>query len=204
MVETAVALLSTDESNTAQFGGVTWTDQTEERLAGERYPENVNFAPAQLQVAAGTVPREEGAHQHTGPVPTAMSSDDALVFRTIGPVPKARRQPLFHALQEWEGEVLETAEDYFISRLTDLTAGITATAGAYEEAEIPFSEISQNDLLKLRVGSIFRWVIGYERSASGTKKRVSQIVFRDLPVMTEQDVTMGEEWAQRILKGIQD
>ena len=204
MVETAVALPSTDESYAAQFGGVTWTDQTEDRLAEERYPENVNFAPAQLQVAVGTIPREEGAHQHTGPVPTAMPSGDALVFRTIGPVPKARRQPLFHALQEWEGEVLETEEDYFISRLSDLTAGVTATAGTYEEAEIPFSEISQSDLLKLRVGSIFRWVIGYERSASGTKKRVSQIVFRDLPVMTEKDISLGEEWAQRILQGIQD
>ena len=204
MVETAVALPSTNESYAAQSKGVTWTDQAEEHLAEERYPENVNFAPAQLQVAGGTVPREEGVRQHTGPIPTVVSSDDAVVFRTVGPVPKPRRRPQFDALQEWEGEVLEKQGDHFIARLIDLTAGMTSTPGAYEEAEIPYSEIAGRDLQKLRAGSIFRWVIGYERSAAGTKKRVSQIVFRDLPAVTEQDISQGEEWARKILRGIQD
>ena len=45
-------------------------------------------------------------------------------------------------------------------------------------------------------GKHFRWVIGYERSPAGTKKRVSQIVFRDLPVVTRSDLAHSEAWAQ--------
>ena len=50
--------------------------------------------------------------------------------------------------------------------------------------------------------SIFRWVIGYERSASGTKKRVSQIVFRDLPRLTRADVREGREWARETMQSL--
>ncbi len=101
----------------------------------------------------------------------------------------------FHALQEWEGYVIEIGEDDFTVRLLDLTAGALHEE---EEAVIPLSEISEDDLKRLRLGSVFRWVIGYERSASGTKRRVSQIVFRDLPAMTKQDISEGEEWAKKV------
>ena len=50
----------------------------------------------------------------------------------------------------------------------------------------------------MAVGSIFRWVIGYERTPEGTRKRVSQIVFRDLPRMTESDLRAGREWARKV------
>ena len=104
-------------------------------------------------------------------------------------------QTSFHLLQEWEGYVIEIGEDDLTVRLLDLTAG---SSHEEEEAVIPLSEISEDDLKRLRLGSIFRWVIGYERSASGTKRRVSQLVFRDLPVMTKQDIAEGEEWARRV------
>ena len=104
-------------------------------------------------------------------------------------------QTSFHLLQEWEGYVIEIGEDDLTVRLLDLTAG---SSHEEEEAVIPLSEISEDDLKRLRLGSIFRWVIGYERSVSGTKRRVSQIVFRDLPVVTKQDIAEGEEWARRV------
>lgn len=104
-------------------------------------------------------------------------------------------QVSFHLLQEWEGYVIEIGEGDLTVRLLDLTAG---SSHEEEEAVIPLAEISENDLKRLRLGSIFRWVIGYERSASGTKRRVSQLVFRDLPVMTKQDIAEGEEWARRV------
>ena len=81
---------------------------------------------------------------------------------------------MFQVLQEWEGYVIEIGEDDFTVRLLDLTAG---SSHEEEEAVIPLSEISEDDFKHLRLGSIFRWVIGYERSTSGTKQRVSQIVF---------------------------
>ena len=99
----------------------------------------------------------------------------------------------FHALQEWEGHVLEISGNEFVAALVDLTAG---SSHEEEEAIIPLTEISDHDAATLRAGAIFRWVIGYERSRSGTKKRVSQIVFRDLPRITDRDLQQGKEWAR--------
>lgn len=103
-----------------------------------------------------------------------------------------------HVLQEWEGYVVEMRGDEFVARLVDLTAGSTHEE---EEAIIPKAMISGNDLATAVVGSIFRWVIGYERSPGGTKKkRVSRIVFRDLPRMTERDFREGRRWARETMR----
>ena len=101
--------------------------------------------------------------------------------------------PSLHALQEWEGHVLEIRLTDFLARLVDL---IASASHAGEEAVIPRAELSDEDNARMRKGSIFRWVIGYERSPAGTKKRVSQIVFRDLPVVTRSDLAHSEAWAQ--------
>ena len=111
-----------------------------------------------------------------------------------------RPRATLHALQEWEGYVVEMDGDELVARLVDLTAGSTHEE---EEAVIPLAEISECDLATVRVGSIFRWVIGYERSPSGTKKRVSQIVFRDLPRMTERDFREARSWARETLQAFQ-
>lgn len=99
------------------------------------------------------------------------------------------------ALQEWEGYVVDITEDTFVARLIDLTAGKKYES---EEAIIPMEELSETDAATMKVGSIFRWVIGYERSPEGIHKRVSQIVFRDLPRMTKHDLKAGREWASKI------
>ena len=115
------------------------------------------------------------------------------------PPPLPRRAPTasFHALQEWEGYVVETRATDFVAHLTDLTAGASHER---EEAIIPLSELSDHDAARMTTGSVFRWVIGYERSPAGTKKRVSQIVLRDLPAMTEADLRAGEEWARETMR----
>ncbi len=105
----------------------------------------------------------------------------------------------FHALQEWEGYVLEIHGGEFVARLVDLTAG---SSHEEEEATIPLAEISDGDAATLREGGIFRWVIGYQRDPSGTKKRVSQIVFRDLPRLTERDFQQGGEWARKTMQAL--
>lgn len=109
-------------------------------------------------------------------------------------------QITFNALQEWEGYVLEIGDEKFTARLLDLTADASL---AEEEAEIPLSEISKNDRDQIGPGSIFRWSIGYERSLAGTKKRVSHIVFRDMPALSKLDMIAGTRWAEEILKNIQ-
>ena len=114
-------------------------------------------------------------------------------------LPLLRRAPTasFPALQEWEGYVVEMRATDFVAHLTDLTAG---ASHEQEEATIPISELSDHDAARMTIGSVFRWVIGYERSPAGTKKRVSQIVLRDLPAMTEADLRSGEEWARETIR----
>ena len=117
----------------------------------------------------------------------------------LPPPPRPRRAPTasFHALQEWEGYVVEVRARDLVARLTDLTAGASYEQ---EEAIIPLAELSEHDAARMAAGSVFRWVIGYERSPAGTKKRVSQIVPRDLPAMTEADLRDGEEWARETIR----
>ena len=115
------------------------------------------------------------------------------------PSPPRQRAATFYALQEWEGYVLEIDSTEFVARLVDLTAGSLVEE---EEATIPLAEIAEDDLAKMREGSVFRWVIGYERSASGTKRRVSQIVFRDLPVVTRADLQKSEKWARETIRSL--
>ena len=105
----------------------------------------------------------------------------------------------FHAIQEWEGYVVEVGPEEFVARLVDLTANSTYEG---EEAIVPLEEISEDDANRIRVGSVFRWVIGYERSAAGTKKRVSQFVLRDLPAVTRTDLRDGNTWAQEVVRSL--
>ena len=86
--------------------------------------------------------------------------------------------PTLHPLQEWEGYVTEIRGDEFVADLLDLTAG---DAVAMKEAVIPKDELSPEDQGRLTIGSLFRWVIVYEVSVGSARKRVSRIVFLDLP-----------------------
>lgn len=106
---------------------------------------------------------------------------------------------VFHALQEWEGYVTAIHQTEFFARLVDITAGASTEE---EEARIPLAEISDDDAQRLRLGSIFRWVIGYERSSFGTKKRVSHIVLRDLPTLTRRDIRDGQTWAEEVIASL--
>lgn len=118
---------------------------------------------------------------------------------TLPQTEHTRRPPLttLVALQEWEGYITRIGAEDFTARLIDLTADASYEE---EEATIPRTEISEDDAERMREGSIFRWVIGYERSPSGTKKRVSQVVFRNLPVVSRSDVRRGKEWAHARLR----
>lgn len=129
---------------------------------------------------------------------TSQHTDDRLRAPLL-PHPQAfsSRRARFVALQEWEGYVTDIREEDFEARLWDLTGGARREE---EEATIPFGEISERDRARMRRGSIFRWSIGYEYTEGGTKRRVSQIVFRDLPVVTKADLREASEWATETLR----
>ena len=118
-----------------------------------------------------------------------------------GPARREHRKQVssFHPLQEWEGHVIDISEARFTARLHDLTAGGEIDE---EEADIPLAEVSEADAARMKKGSIFRWVIGYEVAENRPKKRVSQIVFRDLPAVTQSDLRTGEAWARRVIAAL--
>ena len=118
------------------------------------------------------------------------------VVNLPGPRATPKLTPSLHALQEWEGYVTEINDSEFVANLLDVTAGDTF---AGEEVVIPLEEISEADVARMHAGSIFRWVIGYERAPSGSKRRVSQIVFRNLPAFTKKDLQEAEEWAEKMM-----
>ena len=152
--------------------------------------------------AEATAGRENGQDSTTvTPIPPVdYAGNHAGAARTLSfppRLPPPRPSATLHALQEWEGYVVEMDGDELVVRLVDLTVGSTHEE---EEAVIPLAEVSEHDAATVGVGSIFRWVIGYERSPFGTKKRVSQIVFRDLPRMTERDFGEGRRWARETIR----
>ena len=111
--------------------------------------------------------------------------------------PNRRPEVAFHALQEWEGYVVEIGETKFTAHLTDLTAGDSHEG---EEATIPRAALSDEDNARMRVGSIFRWMIGYEQSAAGTRECVSRIALREHPVFTDADRQRGEAWGRETMR----
>ena len=129
----------------------------------------------------------------------AANNADTSPLISLQPKIIRRRRATLHPLQEWEGYVVAIDGDEFVARLIDLSAGLSHES---EEATIPLDEISDRDVANLEIGSIFRWVIGYERSPEGTRKRVSQIVFRDLPRMTDSDLHAGREWARKMVPAL--
>ena len=105
------------------------------------------------------------------------------------------------ALQEWEGRVEEIDGDTFVGILVDKTAG----SGIEEErAELLLCDVQFADRSLLRVGAIFRWVIGYQTLQSGTRQRVSQIVFRRLPAWRKQDLGFAVESSRALLAALRD
>jgi hypothetical protein len=105
----------------------------------------------------------------------------------------------FFAVQEWEGYVVAINADNFTARLLDISAGGTKET---EEADLPLSDLSFEERQNLKPGAVFRWAIGYEISKKGQRKRTSQIIFRQLPRWTQDELTSalkrGEERAARI------
>ena len=110
-----------------------------------------------------------------------------------------RPQASFNPLQEWEGYVTQIDEEVFYARLLDMTARKQVEQ---EEVKLPISDVSFDDLALLSAGAVFRWVIGYQREPGGTKKRVSQIVFRRMPRWTPNDFAAAKAEASRLFEAL--
>ena len=155
-------------------------------------------------VIAPAVERAGGGNVQSPPKLTELGQDGQRMVRVRKlPVASEKRpeMPTFYALQEWEGYVVSINETEFTARLVDLT---DRRAFEEEEAEIPLEEISESDAARMKVGSIFRWVVGYKHWAMGQKERVSSIVFRDLPAVSLSDRRAGDRWAEQVLAAFRE
>lgn len=180
-----------------QFGARTFRGNSDAPASAAVLAQNVNDA---VRWASVTEADQESANAAIQQIFTGGERNTRA--RAIDPAPASVSSALaasFHALQEWEGYVVDVHETEFVARLVDITAGASLEG---EEATFPRAELSEGDDARIRDGGIFRWVIGYERSAAGTKKRVSQIVFRDLPAVTKSDLRDGEVWAREMAEAL--
>jgi len=194
-------MIESSESVSTRFSGTIGTESEFDVDAAMRAGEAIEAAILTWgrENTATTQDSVAGESADTARLPidaTGNAKYSAGIVSFPPPIPPMRPRSTLHALQEWEGYVVDIEDDEFVARLIDLTAGHSHET---EEATIPLSEISEYDASRMVLGSIFRWVIGYERSPEGTKTRVSRIVFRDLPRVTEADVREGEEWARRVV-----
>jgi hypothetical protein len=121
------------------------------------------------------------------------------IFQAQKKIFVAPRDVSFYPLQEWEGYVVDIAGDTFTARLVDKTADKTVEG---EVGEFAVSDLTDDDRELLKPGAIFRWTIGYQRTKGGTKRRVSDIVFRRLPQWTKFDLASAKERAKKLADGI--
>ena len=207
MSETAFALIENGIPNSFDLDANPLTDRGLSQWLEDGYAGRVAVVPRQALGISATETMVEDSKPTNDLTSTVFRSSDTDIIQLPVAVPENPHWKTTHALQEWEGWVIEKGEEEFTARLLDLTAVDSDPRLGWtqeEEAIIPYSEISEDDLSRLRPGSVFRWIIGYERSATGTKRRISQIIFRDLPAMTKHDMSFGEEWAEKIARAFQD
>jgi hypothetical protein len=106
----------------------------------------------------------------------------------------------FEPIQEWEGYVLEVTESNFLARLLDLTSSKSIE---HEEVCFSFDDVSsEDDLPLISVGSIFRWSVGYERRVSGSRHKISSVVFRRLPIWGVAEIEKAKAKAKSVAEQI--
>jgi hypothetical protein len=110
------------------------------------------------------------------------------LLQAASKLPERRASPpKLHILQEWEGVVAHIGSDAFEMTLVD----ITARAKDFQEmATVPREELTDDEWRKLEVGTVIRWIIGYQTSHRRT--RFSRLIIRERPNWTTNEI----EWAK--------
>lgn len=133
-----------------------------------------------------------GDNQGNGQHGSGANANGLNAVRRAVPAVSHGHSPSYYPKQEWEGRVTAIRKEEFDARLRDLTGG------GRHVATIELEEIGPEDRERMFVGSLFHWVMGYERSPGGTRSYVSRIVFLNPPRPTERDLKAGQEWADRL------
>jgi hypothetical protein len=162
--------------------------------------DNYIFAPAQ-QLANKNSNNTDLQNDQPNSSMYSIKHGNEAFDSLIPKIPKMQPfRSTFTPLQEWDGYVIEIGGETFTARLIDITA---LSENEHEEADFPISELSDRDRQLLCVGAIFRWAIGYRKSNSGTKQRVSSIVFRRLPAWTSRELDENRKKAELLAASLQ-
>lgn len=84
-------------------------------------------------------------------------------------------------LQQFEATIISVSDGEFTARLHDLTASAPDEVATFE-----VDEIREGDRHRVVVGAVFYWNLGRLHSAHGTQMTYSEIVFRDLPLLSRR------------------
>jgi hypothetical protein len=115
-----------------------------------------------------------------------------LIRLPSGTLPKER----VRVLQQWEGVVTEVTGDSFFADLQDLGD----SSQPLEIVEIPIEEVSEDDRPLLVEGAIFYWSLGYETSAGGQLRRMSEIRMRRTPRWTKRAIQQVMNRAEKLFE----
>jgi hypothetical protein len=99
----------------------------------------------------------------------------------------------FHAVQKWEGYVLEVLKDTFLARLSPILG-----EGRDQDAEIFLNQVHQDDRALVEPGAVFYWSIGHAYHRSGKVTQESVLRFRRLPGWTRRELVLAEAEADEI------
>jgi len=124
-------------------------------------------------------------HNHDEPLPSIKHTDPHDIVT-------------FSPMQEWEGYVTEIFAESFSAYLIDKTAEKSI---AEELMEFSISDLSEDNKDLLKVGAIFRWAIGYQKQ-HGSKRKVSEVVFRRMPAITKRDIKHAESRVDAITEAL--
>ena len=108
--------------------------------------------------------------------------------------PQQSTNKALQILKDWEGVVDEVNEDGFVARLMDRQSrgGIDTHV-----AEIPFSEVTQDDRPLVQHGAIFYLTIYRSIAAHGQHERTTRLYFRRLPAWTPTLLRSARQRADR-------
>lgn len=95
----------------------------------------------------------------------------------------------FLAEQMWEGSVTRIDKASFVARLIDVQTDDE------DEAELPLSDVSDDDLELLVPGAAFYFSIGYLFSRDGSRQRCARLRFRRVPRFSPDEILDAHERA---------
>ena len=102
-------------------------------------------------------------------------------------------------IAEWHGQVVSIESAYFVAQLKGkLGTGVT---GSLEEAQIPLDEVRSDDLLLLKAGAFFRLCVNLEL-INGSKRRVTDLVFRRMPGYRRDELEAAKESADQLFHAL--